>query len=748
MQLRAVIACFTILLCSVSPVWAFNQNGLELFPKGQTLYGVGDTLYVVISFSSPVPAECTTGQLTSNAGIFNLTSSQAFQELASYQGGDGEEGEEAVVTSSQRVFSHTVAPRENASPLKITSISLPNCPGYSREDGAFDMGVTISTTGPSLLSVSARVAPGVNFTMGGSLLLFVQFSRPVDVQTGTGSPILQLNTFGTASFQGFSSPTTFNILLFRYQIGAGEGAEALDVRSVNLNGSAIIDRANQLDADLGCPAPGKLGSLSHSTKIKIIAAGQKFPPPGYDGQRVPSQPTEVQVEVQLDSLSEVTEKTLSFKAEVTMVQSWVDPRFASPTLAPQTEVEARVLELIWTPKLTLANSRDKPAPFDMKAVVYNNGTVQHISRYIQVFYCPLDVTKFPFDVQSLVFSLRSQYRTSDVVLVPAAEDSPVAKRQTEQVENVENPSFRFFSYAQEVTTLQTGIYSGYQQLNTRVGAARISSFNSINILFPLSLLCFMVCVSFNLPLKSDGRVSMCNTALGGTLSFSFVLSIYTPPVNYITAMGLFICMTYVVGLTGVCCQIFIRYIMSRIDELTNIEKETRQKVKTRKMFGKGGVWVPPDKEKEGKGDKEGKAEKPDKAGAIGVGYATPQAKLENGFEMAPMNPSAAAAAATLDGHPPDGETTPLFSQGPLPSFKASGDDKEKKKLTDEEKMNHPEAVVFKTICLPMFGGLFWLRPDDKLMWVERLSKFNNCCRVGFVVGVSIMIGAVVGSAKS
>ena len=116
----------------------------------------------------------------------------------------------------------------------------------------------------NVAGASATTADGT-YGVGSSITITVSFTGPVTI---TGSPLLALNSGGTASYASGSGTST---LSFTYTVGAGQTSPDLDYTSVtalSLNGGTIKD-AGGGDAVLILPPPGAAGSLGANKDIVI-----------------------------------------------------------------------------------------------------------------------------------------------------------------------------------------------------------------------------------------------------------------------------------------------------------------------------------------------------------------------------------------------------------------------------------------------------------------------------------------------
>ena len=129
---------------------------------------------------------------------------------------------------------------------------------------------------PLVLNVTSPTPDG-HYTVGAEILVTVQFSEPVTVDTTGGTPTLLLETGPTerdAVYAGMDPNDPNNApLLFLYTVQAGDVSPDLDYVSttaLSLNGATIKCTATPLDADLALPTPGASGSLSANKAISIL----------------------------------------------------------------------------------------------------------------------------------------------------------------------------------------------------------------------------------------------------------------------------------------------------------------------------------------------------------------------------------------------------------------------------------------------------------------------------------------------
>ena len=224
-------------------------------------YGVGSVITITVGWSEPVVVTGTP-QLALNSG-----------GTASYASGSG---------TSTLIFTYTVAAGQNSSTLDYTSttalslnggtifdsVTNPNsanltlpAPG-SAGSIAGTKSIVIDTNLTSITAVGSTTASGA-YGVGSVISITVGWNNSVLV---TGTPLLALNSGGTASYSSGSGTST---LTFTYTVAAGQSANPLDEASttaLTLSGGTIND-PHGVSALLTLPAPGSANSLSKSNIV-------------------------------------------------------------------------------------------------------------------------------------------------------------------------------------------------------------------------------------------------------------------------------------------------------------------------------------------------------------------------------------------------------------------------------------------------------------------------------------------------
>lgn len=500
--------------------------------------------------------------------------------------------------------------------------------------------ISVSTRSPAILSVTSRVVTA-NYSVGDIVEIFISYSNKVAFSPEIEEldpervPYLLLNSSGKAYFTGYAFSGELATLAFRYKVDYGENAARLDVAaSVGLEWyeMQVFDAFTGMIADSAVPVGlSAVGSLASTTQIRIVEVGQKFPPLNYDPLAPPAassdangsptdilryeapfsheftvlrgderkhdknidqprlhtptllstptaNPVRVSIIIQINGIRDVDERSQTFIADFLMVSSWTDVRFKSDKLASVTQNSTTILSRIWNPSLTFVNIVDRPSPFDGKVLVYNTGRVELWQRFINTFSTKIDARKFPFDTQTFSITVRSFTLTNTQVSFTPFN----SEMQNNVVQNLQDSSWKFDDYQQQLRSVSSGLFKGYDTLTTSVSAKRIATYNAVNILLPLSFLCFFCIITYVTPFSSLSRLAVPVQCLAGTLGFSILLSALAPPVDYMTRMTYFLIQTYIYSIVTIFAQIAISHITDGLNALEKNIKKRNTDVKKKK----------------------------------------------------------------------------------------------------------------------------------------------------------------------
>ena len=149
--------------------------------------------------------------------------------------------------SNALTFSYTVAAGQNTASLAATAINLNSATVKDGAGNAANLslagltqsGPQIDTTAPTISSMVESPATG-DLNAGKVVMMTLNMSEVVTVDTTGGIPTLRLNDGGTATYTGGSGT---NALTFSYTVAADQNTPDLMETAINLNGATIEDGA-------------------------------------------------------------------------------------------------------------------------------------------------------------------------------------------------------------------------------------------------------------------------------------------------------------------------------------------------------------------------------------------------------------------------------------------------------------------------------------------------------------------------
>jgi hypothetical protein len=225
--------------------------------------GAGKPVTISVTMSEPVTVTGGTPTLSLNDGGTATYKSGSGTNVLNFSYTVG------AVGSGQNTPALAVT-QFNTKTAKVYDSGLPADTADLSGATAFTNGPKIDTTAPTVLSVAANPANG-DLDAGKSVTLTVTFSEAVTVNSSAGSPTLNLNDGGKATYGGGSGA---NSLTFTYVVAGGQNTADLAVTALAPNGATIKDLAGNTAVLTGAATnpPGILKIDTLAPKITSISA--------------------------------------------------------------------------------------------------------------------------------------------------------------------------------------------------------------------------------------------------------------------------------------------------------------------------------------------------------------------------------------------------------------------------------------------------------------------------------------------
>ena len=270
----------------------------------------------------------------------------------------------------------------------------------------------------------------------------------------------------------------------------------------------------------------------------LFAVATPLTAQGLPGQISPERPepdagpTKVFVGLYVLDISKINDVDQSMTADFALRVRWRDPRLATDKPGVRTfEVQD-----IWTPRLTVVNSRRLWKTWPDTVDVDQDGNVQFRQRFFGTLTARLDLHDFPFDRNTVMIELLTAGATPDEVELVL--DESVTGRASD---------FSLVDAAIGPGTVTTGTYFfapgnvDLPSLTYSFEVRRYAAYYLWKIILPLTIIVFMSWLVFWIdPAQFGPQMGLAATSVLTLIAYRFLLGSLIPRVSYLTRLDIFI----------------------------------------------------------------------------------------------------------------------------------------------------------------------------------------------------------------
>ncbi len=293
---------------------------------------------------------------------------------------------------------------------------------------------------------------------------------------------------------------------------------------------------------------------------------------------------DVLVGFNLVSLTDVSEKDETIDFDGAIYLEWMDPRLAydpastgareawtpgdyskAPPRIYQGKFAVEEQYAGWRPHLLIPNGIGDRSVTNMAISIWPDGRVAYSETFYAKVETPMDLRKFPFDVQDLeIFFHPFIYQRDEIVLVP-----------DDRLAGTWNQNLGIADWSREsVSMLERPIQIAYfddskSEISEFVVTVRIQREPThllISIIFPMILLVSLTwCVFWMDNETLSNRINITFIGILSVVAYYFVILDNVPEVSYLTLMDAFVIATFLILAAGVVLIIVMESVARKHD---------------------------------------------------------------------------------------------------------------------------------------------------------------------------------------
>ncbi|XP_069822102.1 5-hydroxytryptamine receptor 3A-like [Dendropsophus ebraccatus] len=213
---------------------------------------------------------------------------------------------------------------------------------------------------------------------------------------------------------------------------------------------------------------------------------------------------------------------------------------------------------VWVPDITISEMTEDDSLNVLYMQLFYNGTIRRVKTLKVVTTCPLDLYKFPFDIQkcNLTFGM-SMSKVSDIQLIPSSSAEHVTFLSIEEFSKSEWSLNKI-----NIIHLNISKYGEeWSKVIYQVIIRRAPVLYVINLIIPACLLVSVDVASMFIPMEGGERLGFKITVVLGFSVLLLILNDFLPNTDNPPILGVFCMVCLLIMIVSIMDSIFISYML-------------------------------------------------------------------------------------------------------------------------------------------------------------------------------------------
>ncbi len=267
------------------------------------------------------------------------------------------------------------------------------------------------------------------------------------------------------------------------------------------------------------------------------------------GDPVIVQPTEVEIGVKLQQITDVNQKAENFSTVASLAMRWTDPNLAFRPDSCDCQFKSytgdsfkdfvRDSQGRW-PEFTIYNQQGNRWTQNKVALTTTDGQATYFERFSTTMQAPdFDFRRFPFDVQQFYIRIDQLFSEKYAVFVDWPEYTEIGDQLGEE-------EWYITDWDTEITTEKVSTESNTSRFSLRIEVRRHLDYYIFRIFIPILLILIVGWITFFL--KDFGkRVDVTGANLLAFIAYNFTIANDLPRLGYMTFMDSILVATFIIS---------------------------------------------------------------------------------------------------------------------------------------------------------------------------------------------------------